>query len=628
MTPSNGKAYSYIRFSTPEQAEGRSQDRQSEACAKYCVDHGLTLATKAEYRFLDAGRSAFKGDQLGDNGDLARFFRLVKDGTIEPGSTLIVESLDRLDRQDVWKALPRFMDLINAGIRVVTLQDGKEYHEGSDPQALVLSVFVFARANEESVTKGGRVADAFKAKRQAAAEKRKPMGNVGPKWLRLSEDGSRYEKVPKMVKIIERIFDLAISGYGKNTIAKMLNAEGAPALKADQGILGWSTSSVGHVLRSRAVLGEWQGRTKRLDPRRRERATAGPVIQDYFPQIISEQTFLEAQDAIASRRKTQATKQTASFNVWQGVAKCLHCGSAMHLVNKGRPPKGNSYLECSLGKRGMCKSHRVIRLDHSEQVFRLMLSRLDSMALVRDSGAKLTKQLAANSARLADKQKALNELLDLVMETRSPALAGRIAPIEGEIEALENEQERIVGELATEDAIDFDTFMSRLDLESRDSRARANALLKRLEVLVFVSHDGFVVTLPGSIYDKDGRTLIPQRVVRFGLDYFEGRARWADPSAWKGDQPKPGEAPHLSAKRALAAMKGGFHAVMPMQAGEAAFSLEEDAEQRRYDGLADEGQAVEDGWPADASGLALEPEEGPSLKSKRSRRAKTKTPLA
>jgi len=37
------KAYSYIRFSTPEQAKGHSIRRQEELSAAYAEEHGLEL---------------------------------------------------------------------------------------------------------------------------------------------------------------------------------------------------------------------------------------------------------------------------------------------------------------------------------------------------------------------------------------------------------------------------------------------------------------------------------------------------------------------------------------------------------------------------------------------------------
>jgi DNA invertase Pin-like site-specific DNA recombinase len=83
--------------------------------------------TLAEDIFLDDGRSGYTGEHLGEEGQLRRFIDLVDAGRIEPGSYLIVNSLDRLTRQSVWDALPRFMSLIERGIRIVRLMDNKMY---------------------------------------------------------------------------------------------------------------------------------------------------------------------------------------------------------------------------------------------------------------------------------------------------------------------------------------------------------------------------------------------------------------------------------------------------------------------------------------------------------------------
>ena len=55
------KAYSYIRFSTPEQGHGDSERRQREAATEYAENNGLELVLDREYQFLDFGVSAYKG---------------------------------------------------------------------------------------------------------------------------------------------------------------------------------------------------------------------------------------------------------------------------------------------------------------------------------------------------------------------------------------------------------------------------------------------------------------------------------------------------------------------------------------------------------------------------------------
>jgi Resolvase, N terminal domain len=83
MTVGQPKAYSYVRFSTPDQAKGDSYRRQSEAANEYARRHGLVLDT--ELTLTDLGVSAFRGANA-ETGALSVFLEAVKDGTIAPGS--------------------------------------------------------------------------------------------------------------------------------------------------------------------------------------------------------------------------------------------------------------------------------------------------------------------------------------------------------------------------------------------------------------------------------------------------------------------------------------------------------------------------------------------------------------
>jgi hypothetical protein len=53
------KAYSYTRFSSPEQAQGDSLRRQTEAARAYAAKHKLDL--DEELTFHDPGMSAYRG---------------------------------------------------------------------------------------------------------------------------------------------------------------------------------------------------------------------------------------------------------------------------------------------------------------------------------------------------------------------------------------------------------------------------------------------------------------------------------------------------------------------------------------------------------------------------------------
>src|SRR5262249_23759913 len=117
-------AYSYLRFSTPEQRAGDSTRRQTEASQAYAAAHGLTLDT--ELTFEDLGVSAFRGKNAQD-GALSAFIEAAEAGRIKKGSYLLVENLDRLSRQAPRAALRQLERIVECGVTVVTLQDNRKY---------------------------------------------------------------------------------------------------------------------------------------------------------------------------------------------------------------------------------------------------------------------------------------------------------------------------------------------------------------------------------------------------------------------------------------------------------------------------------------------------------------------
>ena len=83
------KAYSYIRMSTDLQLKGDSLRRQGEASRQYAERHGLLLVEDIDLQ--DIGVSAFKGKNIA-SGAFGRFLEAVREGKIEKGSYLLVES--------------------------------------------------------------------------------------------------------------------------------------------------------------------------------------------------------------------------------------------------------------------------------------------------------------------------------------------------------------------------------------------------------------------------------------------------------------------------------------------------------------------------------------------------------
>lgn len=494
------KAYSYIRFSTSAQQHGHSLVRQDDAAIQYAAAHGLELDDSLNMR--DLGVSAFRGKNVSD-GALGAFIKAIEDGRVAPGSLLLVEDIDRLSRLPVFEALDVFQRIIKGGITIVTLNNGAEYNMErlkGDWTPLMPVLFSMSRGHEESNRKSGLLSKAWKAKKEAARAG-KPLGNNAPSWITYSKERG-YELHPERQEIVRRIFQLSINGHGLISIAKILNAEGIPTFKTG---VKWGNSSLQKVLQNRATIGEYQPR----EGSGKVRTPVGDPIQNYYPAVIDSETFYLAQRANSRRTITRSTQQTKNFSVWQGIAKCSLCNSPMHLVTKGKLPKGHTYLRCYSAKKGACEGGYV-RLDESESIFKEILAKVDSLSLVQKSSAETAQKLAIVTQQIEERRGQLEQVKEFLKSQFSPSLLSEVARRDAELASLSAQKEELSRALASETIVDRgaffdnnvayyvddakafdksgyfdkDEFFARLDLVSYEGRNQANALLKELRITV------------------------------------------------------------------------------------------------------------------------------------------------
>ena len=198
------KAYSYVRISSDSQLKGDGVRRQLDRSREYAALHRLDLDENSP---TDIGVSAYRGANV-SNGNFGTFLAAVKDGKIERGSYLLVESLDRLSRQQPLKSFALFTDLINSGIIVVTLIDERVY--GLQPVSeadLFISMGMLSRAYDESRTKSDRISRRWARKRGNIANIK--LTSNGPKWLKLAPDKTKFEIIEERADIVREIFEEA-----------------------------------------------------------------------------------------------------------------------------------------------------------------------------------------------------------------------------------------------------------------------------------------------------------------------------------------------------------------------------------------------------------------------------------
>ena len=166
-----------------------------------------------------------KGKNRGYSGP-GGFLAEIQDGNVERGSVLLVEALDRISRQTARKAVRTLEDIVESGVDVVTLNDGKRYTMASlDGTDFLMAILLFMRGAEESATKAKRNAASWAAKRAAMLKGRIVTRRV-PAWLTVTgsaADGGTVKLKPDPVRVavIKRIFREYNAGAGTGSIARM-----------------------------------------------------------------------------------------------------------------------------------------------------------------------------------------------------------------------------------------------------------------------------------------------------------------------------------------------------------------------------------------------------------------------
>jgi DNA invertase Pin-like site-specific DNA recombinase len=489
-TQASSRAYSYVRWSTPEQSHGDSSRRQTEAARRYCGQHGLTLD---ESTYRDAGISAFSGKNV-ESGALGQFLEAARAGIVPSGSTLLIEKLDRLTRLSPPKGLALLSDLCDLGITVVTLGDGRAHTAESiehDHMGTLMSYILLIRGREESETKSERVGAAWQNKRDTAAKT--PLTKRTPGWITLDSKSGTLKLIPERAKIVRQIFQWALKGIGTWAIARRLNTTGVkPFGRSSE----WQRSYVVKLLRFKAVIGIYEAHRKVAGRRQFEKD-----VPDYYPRAVEQDVWNRVQSLLRSTsplRGRHAGNDVQSL--FGGLARCPRCSGIMTRVNKGGKPLKNGtpgkigiYLACASAKQsGKDCTYHAVRYEPVEAAFLREADRVLNDAPAGDPSIDQAVENAENVLLALHDQ--VEKVLDAITQHGiSAALSKRLLDVEQEVEAartqladLQQQQADASEPLVARKIADLKVVLGKKPLD----RAAANALLRQLFSGVVVDYTG------------------------------------------------------------------------------------------------------------------------------------------
>lgn len=447
-------AFSYARWSSAKQAKGASFLRQTEAALTYCNTNGYTL--DSSLRMVDAGISGFTGANRREGTALAGFLVAIDAGRIPVGSLLIVESLDRLSREDIDAAFTLFRNILSKGINILTLIDNQLFTKDSlkDIVKLMSSLIVMQRANEESETKSKRIKDAWNRRRANLSNKK--IDAQWPHWLELSDDKKTFSVIPSSADAISYIFEQYAKGVGTVTINRHLNSTAVPTVSRRS--KHWTTPYIQSLLRNRRLIGELQN----YKMQNGDRVAEGDVIENYFPVVVEKHLFDKVQMRLGKNARDTSTKADGrkwDNNLFQGKLFCGYCGSAMRVgyVTCSKKMPDGTYKQYNKSRKLVCRNaldglclNISWDFDEFEQEF---LSHSDEIraALSPTIGAKAVIQDAINTvdASITTKRKAISRLEEL-LEADSDLPEGMLKKwktLESDIKELQAERTKREQEL-------------------------------------------------------------------------------------------------------------------------------------------------------------------------------------
>jgi DNA invertase Pin-like site-specific DNA recombinase len=393
----------YARFSTANQRDASIED-QLRRCAEYVQRLGGQVHD--EMVFSDA---AISGSSLARPA-FERMMALVKRGTI---NVVVTEDVSRISR-DFADSASVLRELEWAGCRLIGIADGIDTAMGGSKLLFGIKSAMNAAYIDDLRYKTHRTLEGLCKKGYSTGGL--PFGYRTESVTDVDGDeiGRRIVIDDDAAAIVRRLFELYVSGYSYDAIAKLFNAERVPYARLGKKFRrqGWVASSVRAILHNKAYIGEWSWNKRQwrklpgTNIRRPRPRKAEEVIEKSYPErrIVPPELWESARSrasAVAAKYRRSGGALVAPGNRTQyplsGLLVCGQCGAAM-VISAGTSA---AYYICGdAKKRGTCANRAMLREDGARHaIFARVGDELFTPAGVKFLRKKIVERQRARAQR-------------------------------------------------------------------------------------------------------------------------------------------------------------------------------------------------------------------------------------
>jgi Recombinase/Resolvase, N terminal domain len=425
-------AFSYRRYSSQNQTENSSLERQRQENETVCLEKGWKLIDLPP----DKGVSAYKitdlDEQMAANfhkGTLGAFLKRVKKGEIPKGSVLMVERLDRFSRNYFDLVFPVWLELLQSGIEIFssvsrTLYTLEEIRK--NPMLAAMALIELANANKYSQELGNKITKSFNIRLALCQQGMKMnLGSWTPRWIDFIGDSTKpgQFKLNDHAKTIERICLEYLSGQSMYKIARGLIADKVPTLLGGK----WAQGTVANLLRHQGLTGNI--------------VIKGIELKNYYPALITQIQFNKLQAKLSENRQRKGGAGASDYiaNLFRNRCRCALCGETITTAKSS-----SSRLYTCKGKRvGKCSSKYSIKVEDLERDFFLDFLQSTPKALLTKNTTEHSDKAATLQATIAKLDKGIADLTELVGIKPIEEIKSKLLKRDNEREQVKNEMVKL-----------------------------------------------------------------------------------------------------------------------------------------------------------------------------------------
>ena len=451
----------YCRLSNDDdlQSESNSITNQKTILKKYADENGFG---NTQF-YVDDGFS-------GANFNRPDFIRMMEDVKAGKAGTVITKDLSRFGRDYLMTGQYIEIILPDHGVRYIAVNDNVDTARSENEMMVFKNVFNDWYARDCSK----KIKAVFKAKGQSG----KPLGKPPYGYRKSKTDKNVWEIDEEAAKVVRRIFQLCIDGYGPQQIAKKLTADkiliptayssmkGYTNVKALKDTTFWWDSTVVHILERMEYAGHTVNFKTSKKSYKNKKKVDNPrwewqIFENTHPAIISQHDFDLVQELRKNKRRLQKHQEVNPFS---GIVCCADCGQKLYLCRSYSLTAEQEHMKCSTyaKRREDCSAH-FIRTSVLEQLVLPELRKVTKYVreheeefvelAIQNSKQKQSAELKAAKKRLDRSEKRVLELNKLFARLYEDNISGKISDeifemMSKNYEAEQKELKQIIPELS------------------------------------------------------------------------------------------------------------------------------------------------------------------------------------